>query len=398
MKILLVSLSNRGGGAARAIDSLAKVLVKRGEQVEVLTFEGKKTGDYPQHILTDNRWHLLGLRIRNKLARWFMNRFDNPSHDYRSINIFPSPMLKAINKSDADVVHLHWIGGEMMSISQMARIKKPVVWTMHDQWLMQGCYHINPIHYEPYQIAPPSNWLDRWVLSRKKKAFEGVKYYFTSPSLWMKEYFDSSYLNNGHSQCFVIRNYIDTKEWHPINKPEARAMLGFDESKRHILFIASGKLLESFNKGYRHVQKLIEMCKDEPYVFHFVGASVKVNYDNVVVHGRVNGASELIKYYSACDVTLQPSFWENMSYVGVESVLCGTPLLGFDTTGVGEFIQQGINGYKAMKFDVEDMYLGLKQLLNTKFETPVEKTVPDYLPELNVNRYLELYRSCVGGN
>lgn len=395
MKILLVSLSNRGGGAARAIDSLAKVLVKRGEQVEVLVFEGEKTSEYPIRLLTDNRWRMLCFRIKNKLVRWFMNRFDNPSHDYRSINLFPSPMLKAINESDADVVHLHWIGGEMMSISQMAKIKKPVVWTMHDQWLMQGCYHINPIHYEPYQIAPPSNWLDRWVLGRKKKAFKEVKYYFTSPSLWMKEYFDYSYLNNGHSQCSVIRNYIDTKEWHPISKPEARAMLGFDESKRHILFIASGKLLESFNKGYRHVQKLLEMCKEDPYVFHFVGASIEVDYDNVITHGRVNGASELIKYYSACDVTLQPSFWENMSYVGVESVLCGTPLLGFDTTGVGEFIQQGVNGYKAKKFDVEDMYLGLKQLLNTKFETLVEETVPDYLPELNINRYLDLYKKAV---
>lgn len=394
MKILLVSLSNRGGGAARAIDSLAKVLVKRGEHVEVLTYEGKKTGEYPLRLLTDNRLYLLGLRLRNKLARWFMNRFDNPSHDYRSINFFPSPMLKAINNSDADVVHLHWIGGEMMSISQMAKIRKPVVWTLHDGWFTNGCYHVNPKHFEPFQMAPAPNWLDRWVLNRKKKAFKDIKYHFTTPSHWLKADVDASYLNNGKSDCTVIRNIIDTEEWYPIPKAEARKLLGFADDKKHILFIANN-ILTSFNKGYQNVKKLIEMCKDEPYIFHFIGTDVKIEYENVQVHGRINGAAELRKYYSACDVTLQPSFSENLSYVGVESVLCGTPLLGFDTTGIGEFIQQGVNGYKAKKFEVEDMFSGLKQLLNTKFETPVEKTVPDYLPELNTNRYLDLYRRII---
>ena len=45
---------------------------------------------------------------------------------------------KLINASDCDIVNLHWINGEMLSIKDIAKIKKPIVWTLHDMCTFQS--------------------------------------------------------------------------------------------------------------------------------------------------------------------------------------------------------------------------------------------------------------------
>ena len=51
--------------------------------------------------------------------------------------------LKAINESDADIIHLHWFQNEMISVSDLSKIKKPLVWTLHDMWGFCGAEHIS---------------------------------------------------------------------------------------------------------------------------------------------------------------------------------------------------------------------------------------------------------------
>ena len=51
-----------------------------------------------------------------------------------SPSVLPSRWPDLINKSDADIVQLHWLCAEMMSVEDIGRIKKPVVWTLHDEW------------------------------------------------------------------------------------------------------------------------------------------------------------------------------------------------------------------------------------------------------------------------
>ena len=43
-----------------------------------------------------------------------------------SLSILSSNWLKKINSSDADIIHLHWIQGEMISIDKNLKIEKPV--------------------------------------------------------------------------------------------------------------------------------------------------------------------------------------------------------------------------------------------------------------------------------
>ena len=55
-----------------------------------------------------------------------------------SPSILSSNWLKKINTSDADIIHLHWVQGEMLSIKEISNINKPLIWTFHDMWPFVG--------------------------------------------------------------------------------------------------------------------------------------------------------------------------------------------------------------------------------------------------------------------
>ena len=386
MKILLVSLSNRGGGAARAIDSLARALMNTHHKVEVVTYEGERK-DYPITILCENWWTRIVFRLKNKLSNWLMNLFPNPSHDYRSINIFPSrQLLRVINQSDADIVNFHWYGAEMLSIAQIAKIRKPIVWMLHDAWMVNGVYHVSPQDYYPYQKDDGANYLDRWVLKRKKQTYSKVPMHFITPSQWITDRFKNGELYKEGDTSVVIRNLIDTNVWKPIEKVKAKKILGFEEEKTHVLFIANN-VLTSFNKGFVFVKQLIDRCGDN-FEFHFVGSSEQLSLKHTIMHGRILETQQLVTYYSAADICITPSLSENMPYVTIESLLCNTPILCFDTTGPAEIIRRGVNGYKARKFDVEDLLCGLKELSSFQSDVPLRETIPDFDPERNLEKYI----------
>ena len=47
-----------------------------------------------------------------------------------SPSFLSSSWVKKINMSDADVVNLHWVQHEMLSVSDISKINKPLVWTL----------------------------------------------------------------------------------------------------------------------------------------------------------------------------------------------------------------------------------------------------------------------------
>ena len=42
---------------------------------------------------------------------------------------------------DYDLINLHWINHEMISLDDIKKIKKPLVWTIHDNWPFSSIEH-----------------------------------------------------------------------------------------------------------------------------------------------------------------------------------------------------------------------------------------------------------------
>ena len=92
------------------------------------------------------------------------------------------------------------------------------------------------------------------------------------------------------------------------------------------------------HKGGKRVLELANMLKDTPY--HFILIGVKEDeveqHDNVLMIPRTENQSILADYYSLADIFLILSVRENFPTTCIESLSCGTPIVGFDTGGTSE--------------------------------------------------------------
>lgn len=50
-------------------------------------------------------------------------------------------VVDEINACDADVLNIHWIA-KLLSIDDIGRLRKPLVWTLHDMWAFCGGEHV----------------------------------------------------------------------------------------------------------------------------------------------------------------------------------------------------------------------------------------------------------------
>ena len=125
------------------------------------------------------------------------------------------------------------------------------------------------------------------------------------------------------------------------------------------------------------------------------GFSFKVNYT-----GQLYDRISLMTLYSAVDVMVVPSLQENLSNAIMESMSCGTPVVGFDIGGNSDMIEHRSTGYLAKPFDTIDLKDGIKWVLNNEeynnIRTNCRKKVLDcFDSKLVANKYIDLYKDII---
>ena len=140
MKVTHLAHSNKVGGAAnftsRVIDSLCSVGIDNEliassvktetNKVHVISPDGSKTLNFirAQSCQTLDR----KLRLLEKTNQY----------TYKSPNLIGALRARELNNLKTDLFNLHWINGGLISIRQIGKIKKPIVWTMLDMWPFLG--------------------------------------------------------------------------------------------------------------------------------------------------------------------------------------------------------------------------------------------------------------------
>jgi glycosyltransferase involved in cell wall biosynthesis len=119
----------------------------------------------------------------------------------------------------------------------------------------------------------------------------------------------------------VIPNGIDTDTFSPMPRTEARARLGLQLEGRYALFV--GRL--EYLKG---AALILEASKGAGFELLIAGPDGSPDAINL----GVLAPAELAVAYSAADCVLLPNLYEACSFVVLEALACGVPLL---TTKVG---------------------------------------------------------------
>ena len=140
IKVIHISASDEGG-AGRAAYRIHKSLIKIGLKSELWVsrkYNNDNTVKNSNNILSK-----LIIYLKLFSGIFFSKTLITSNKILHSPAILPSFLVNKINNSNADIVHLHWFQHEMLSIKDVSKIKKPIVWTLHDMWGFCGAEHIS---------------------------------------------------------------------------------------------------------------------------------------------------------------------------------------------------------------------------------------------------------------
>jgi len=414
LKVLIVNVSDSIGGASKAAYRLHKSLLEEGLDSKMLV-RNKRTDDptvvsVPDSKFEDVYFNTLRPFIDQIPVKFYRNRARIP---FSVSWVRSKKTVKKINYLNPDIVHLHWINGGFLSLKDLTKINKPIVWSLHDDWAFTGGCHIKwdcekfmykcgacPLLGSSSQID-----LSRITWFRKKRTFKKIKNLtIVGLSKWItKNSQNSSLLRN--KPHINLPNPIDTFFFKPFDKKEARRLLNLPMEKKLILFGAMN-VTKDINKGFHKFIEAVRMLSLEHSEIVIYGAGNPIDSINLKlkVHylGLFFDEVSMVALYNACDVLVVPSLQENLSNTIMESLSCGTPVVAFDTGGNSDLIDHKKNGYLADSYDVRDLAIGIKWILSLPekdykkvSQNAREKIIKNYNSKLIAKKYIELYKKII---
>ena len=419
LKILFVNNSDTSGGAARAAYRIHKATIEAG--VDGLFLVKNKSLNDPNVLSVQSfdsfgsfkapfRW--IQHKINNKLqqARWlpYSNRQDVFLSDLRG-----SSLHGALQKIEYDILHLHWINLRFIDIKDLAKITKPIVWTLHDCWPFTGVCHYfyDCTRYKqscgccPHLASNIERDISHKVWKKKMEIFSKLNIHVVCPSNWLAQAARESTIFK-QFPVSVIPNPLDTDFFTPGSKVDACKVLSISPDKRYILYGAMNAIKDR-NKGFAELKSCLQYyetqfdTKDiEVLIFGSTEkAQLGLNHIRTTDLGLLND-QQLRAAYRASDVMVTPSLSENLSNIIMESLSCGTPVVGFDIGGNSDLIEHKRNGYLAESYNPQDLATGIAWCLdnNTSGElsrNARKKVEENYSMERVGEKYTDLYRKLI---
>ncbi|PMM04231.1 hypothetical protein BCT61_17170 [Vibrio breoganii] len=378
MKVDIVSHSDSHGGAARAAYRLHKSILKNKVDSQMIV-KIKNGDDYT--VISSSRVKQILSRgvgyLSNKLSD-FQKCRSTILHSYNFIGSFVYLLIK---KSNADVVNLHWVNAETLSIRQISKINKPIVMTLHDMWAFCGSEHL-AIDEEHSQFrvgyAVKNDCSDHiggidlnYLTWKRKKKYWKTQFTIVTPSSWLSQCVRESELFLGWD-VYTIPNPLDTDKFKPLDKSFARGVLNLPMNKKLIGFGAMGGSKDS-NKGFDLLLAALKRHSNfEDFQCVVFGQSAPESSLDlglpVTYVGHLFDDESLGLFYNAIDVMVVPSRQESQSQTATEAQSCGTPVVAFSTTGLVDVIEHKVSGYLAKPFEPSDLMEGIQWCIECNIE------------------------------
>jgi len=410
MRILVVSTSDIDGGASKAAYRLHRALLSQGIDSQMLV-QSKISDDYT--VIAETQ------KIKKKLnkLRPFFDSIPLRLYKDRTKVVFSpswlpfSKVVDQINEINPDIVHLHWICLGMMSIEDIAKIKAPIVWSLHDMWAFTG-----GCHYSDECVGYISNCgnctilgstkaddLSRATWNRKQKIFaKSPNMTIVGLSKWLECCAKNSSLFKDNN-VLNLPNPIDTDRFKAFDKKKARELWGIPKDKKLILFGALGATSDQ-RKGFKVLSEALNKLKNNAVEFVVFGSSEPKEPQNfgykTYYLGHLHDDVSLVTLYSAVDVMVVPSLQENLSNAIMESLSCATPVVGFDIGGNRDMIEHRVCGYLAKPFDSNDLASGIEWVLNAEnydelCKNAREKVLRTFDSKVIAKSCVELYKQIL---
>lgn len=331
MKICMVAASLAGGGAERALLDTAAVLVSRGHEVTVVTFDDGTADAYgvPSDIA----------RITLGVPSLSRSRFHGLLNNFRRI----TRLRKELSKLGPDVVISYLTRANIICLLSLLGTGRPVVATEHN---------VATLNDAPMQGL--WNALRRG-LYRRMAAVVVVSKGLAGQYTWLQ-----------NDKITVIYNFL-----HP---QRGRAPESFDfltSGTRYVVSMGRLEREKGFDKLIMAFHRVQQDCPGwkllivgegtlRPDLTRLVRSLSLAN--RVEMPGRVENPRTL---FGQCDLFVLSSESEGFGLVLVEAMSAGLPVISFDCDfGPREIITPGVSGVLVPAGDVELLSGAIKRLAN----------------------------------
>ena len=352
-KVLHISTSDSGGAAIAAyriheglvqanVDSTFLTLIKSSSnKINHLVYDGPIIDNKPSYPI---------LTIKNVLIEKFYKKYSNELNAYEkkrkqitdlktptiensfaNFEIFSEPtsqfdLTECKAYKEADIIHLHWVADFLNYESFFTKNKKPIVWTLHDENPFRGGFH-----YLADEIRNQKKYAKVDLLYKKMKediVARQDKLLVITPSNWLGISAKSSSIFSERT-VKTIRYNLDINLFSLKNRKYSREYFGIPEDRIVFMFVAQH--VKNYRKGFDLLLPLIEDEDLKEVYFLIVGENKFQCVNNKAFFlNSVNDERLMPLIYSASDYLILSSREDNLPNTMVESLSCGTPVIGFN--------------------------------------------------------------------
>lgn len=395
MKIVEINANWGRGGPGGVVKDLYSVFQSKGENC--LFCYGR--GNVPEGINGYRIGSLIG-NVTHLLKSRFLDSAGFESKYATQI------LCRKISEYGPDVVHLHNLLGYYLDVDVLFSFLKasdlPVIWTLHDCWAFTG----HCINYEQagclkwekgcFECPLKSDYPECIYSDRSERNFARKKQLFTeisnltlvTPSKWLKSSVERSFLSE--YDVNVIPNGIDISCF---NRTENDIRQKYSLENKTVLLAVAG--VWNRMKGLYLLNDIAEKL-DSQYKVVLIGDTGKNTVAEKIIHlKRTENVAELVKWYSAADMLVNPTFGDNFPTVNIEALCCGLPVVTNATGGSPEAAGNEAGRIVYSK-TAEEFILRIKECESEHYE-------PAYIRSYGVkydriicgNKYHELIESIV---
>jgi glycosyltransferase involved in cell wall biosynthesis len=405
LKILHIN-TLASGGAFNSAYRLHKGLLDIGVESSVLTLSQSKSddlmafpnfGEYGLSIKMRvlNKLGIKALKAKkrvedyNKLDTW-IEAFASPSSDY-TLGKYIVDHIKP------DIINLHWCANFLDYQEFFGTVNVPIVWTLHDEQPFSAYWHYSDdrvatnasqeIEEEYFRIKAEG-------LAKFKKQIQVV-----APSQWLLNESKGSELFASLPHQ-LIRYGLETNIYKMTDElPHSFVIDQAKEDKIKLLFICQS--VANPRKGMGTLLDALSQLNPANYQLIAVGeVSPEIQKDltlDTVFTGSISDPLELAKVYNYCDAMVIPSKQDNLPNTMLESLACGTPVIGTPAGGIAEILKNPIFGILSETHDAVDLAKAIRSFSAESFERKLISDLAHKAFDLKkqAKEYLSVYNNIL---
>ncbi len=413
LKVVKINNHDTTGGAGLAAWRLHEGLVSIGVDSKVVV-RVRRSGS-ERALERDTRLGKLSSRVQTTLDKAPLKVFRQRQKVPFSLDWCPTGIVRQVTSLSPDIVHLHWVGGGQVSVREISKLGRPIVWTLHDMWAFTGgCHYDDGCGRYTGSCGRCPLLGSRWetdvtnLLWRMKNHFwRDLDLTVVCPSNWLANCARKSGLLK-KNRIEVIPNGLDLEVNRPISRDQARETLGLSPDVKLIMFGAMNAASDR-RKGFDHLMPALKLVSErladstELVVFGSDEPAEPPEFGMRASYlGQLDDEQMINLAYSSADVIVVPSKQDNLPNVVTESLASATPVVAFDIGGMGDMVEHRTNGYLASPFDAADLARGIvwaledEGRLKSLGEAARRKTEEEFEQRMVARRYLALYRDILG--